>query len=114
MASVEDVLSEVPAMPNPVLDVTQDEVGFSAEVSVERYLAVDEYEAFSDACLRLAPVVCVDGVYEVRGLVSVDEDTLWVYVHEVGPGPYGPAREGAARDLLGHLWRVIHEAASAG
>ena len=114
MANVEGVLIDVPTMPKPVLDVDQDEVGFSAELSVERDLAVREYEAFSDACRRLAPVVRVDGEFEVRGLVSVDEETLWVYVHEVGPGSYGPAREGAALDLLKDLWRVIHEAAAAG
>jgi hypothetical protein len=114
MASLEDVLTELPALPNPVLDVDQDEVGFSAELSVKRDLAVHEYDAFSDACRRLAPAVRVDGEFEVRGLVSVDEETLWVYVHEVGPGSYGPAREGAALDLLKDLWRVIHEAAAAG
>lgn len=85
VASVEAVLSEVPAMPNPVLDVTQDEVGFSAEASVERHLAGHENAAFSDACLGLAPVARVDGVSVVRGL-----------------------------DLLKHPWRAIHEATAAG
>jgi hypothetical protein len=111
--NVEDVLTEVPTMPNPVLDVAQDDAGYSAEVSVERDLAVNEYQAFSDACLQLAPAVTIDGEAELRGLVSVDEDTLWVYVHEVGPGSYGPVRERAARDLLEDLWRAIHEAAAA-
>jgi hypothetical protein len=111
--NVEGVLTEVPAMPVPVLEVAQDDEGYSAEVSVERDLAVNEYQAFSDACLRLAPAVTIDGEQEVRGLVSVDEDTLWVYVHDVGPGLYGPDRERVDRDLLEVLWRAIHEAAAA-
>jgi hypothetical protein len=114
VASVEGVLNEMPAMPMPKSDVAQDDAGYSVEVSVDRTLAVDEYEVFSDACLRMAPVVRVDGEHEVRGLVSVDEDTLWVYVHEVGPESYGPVRERAALDLLEDLWRGIHEAAATG
>jgi hypothetical protein len=112
VATVEGVLIELPAMPLPVLDVAQDDAGYSAELSVERDLSVREFESFSDASLRLSPVVRVDGQHEVRGLVSLDDDTLWVYVHEVGPGSYGPDRERAARDLLEHLWRAIHEAAA--
>jgi hypothetical protein len=112
LSSVIGVLIELPAIPQPVLDVAQDDDGYSAELSVERDLSPHEYEAFSDACLRLLPVVKVDGAHEVRGLVSVDEDTLWVYVHELGPGRYGREQEKAARDLLEHLWLAIHEASS--
>jgi hypothetical protein len=103
----------VPALPEPDLDLAQDPDGYSAELSVERDLAIREIGAFSAACLHLRPVACVSGESEVRGLVSVDDETLWVYVHEVGPGKYGPTQANAARDLLEHLWRTVHEAAAA-
>jgi len=107
------VVNDVPTLPPSHADIVQDSAGYSAEFTVERDLANCEIEAFSAACLQLMPVVSVQGLSEVRGLVSVDDDTLWVYVHEVGPGPFDAGREVAARDLLEHLWTVIHEAARA-
>jgi hypothetical protein len=106
------MLVELPAMPSPALDVAHDDVGYSAELSIERDLAVREFDAFSDACLLLTPIVRRDGEHEFRGLVSVDEDTLWLYVHAMGPGTYAPERDAAARRLLSDLWRAIHEAAA--
>lgn len=104
---------DVPALPQPDVDVFQDSEGFSAELTVERDLDIREIDAFREACIRLMPVVSVDGQSQERGLVSVDDDTLWVYVHAIGPGRYDSVRESAARDLLAHLWTVIHEAAAA-
>jgi hypothetical protein len=113
VTTVEDVLIELPSLPQPDIDIAQDDDGYSAEVSVERSLSLDEVNAFSEACRRLAPAIAVDGEHELRGLVSVDDETLWVYVHEVGPGPYGAQRELAAHALLERLWRSVHEAAAA-
>ena len=112
MATVEGVLVDVPTIPTPVLDIAQDEEGYSAELSAERDLSAGEYNAISDACLRLGPVTQVNGQHEVRGLVSVDEDTLWVYVHQVGPGRFGPPEEQTARALLEQLWSAVHVAAT--
>lgn len=113
LATVEAVLIDVPALPEPDVDLAQDPDGFSAELSVERDLAIREIDSFSTACLGLAPVATVSGSHELRGLVSVDDETLWVYVHEIGPGVFGPAQESAAHDLLEQLWRRVHEAAVA-
>jgi hypothetical protein len=113
VTTVEDVLIELPSLPRPDIDIAQDDDGYSAEVSVERSLSLDEVNAFSEACRRLAPAIAVDGEHQFRGLVSVDDETLWVYVHEVGPGPYGAQRELAAHALLERLWRSVHEAAAA-
>ena len=62
-------------MPSPELDVAQDETGYSAEVTLELDLAVSEFDAFSEACLHVSPIVRVEGEHRLRGLVSVDEDT---------------------------------------
>jgi len=112
VTTVESVLIELPALPTPQSDVVQESGGYSAELSVERELSESERDAFSEAVLRLAPVIRTVGESEVRGLVSVDEDTLWVYVHEVGPGRYGEPQRAAARALAEELWRTVHEAAT--
>jgi hypothetical protein len=44
--------------------------------------------------------------------VSVDDETLWVYVHAVGPGPYDAVAEVGARSLLQRLWTDVHRSAS--
>ncbi len=111
-ASVEVVLIELPALPQPRTDVVRDVAGYSAEMSVEREVAAHEVEAVSAAALSLMPIVRIDGEHEVRGLVSLDDATLWVYVHSIGPGEYGQDRQDEARSLLEHLWRLVHEASA--
>jgi hypothetical protein len=113
LTSVDVVLRELPTMPRPELDVAQDDTGYSAEVTLERHLAISEFDAFTDACLHVPPIVRDEGEHRLRGLASVDEDALWLYVHAMGPGRFGPAQDAAARDLLADLWRVIHEAVAA-
>jgi hypothetical protein len=104
---------DLPLLPSPESDVVQEEDGYSAEVSVERELTESEWAAFSDAVRGLAPVVRVAGAHEVRGLVSLDDDTLWVSVHDVGPGPYDADRQAEDRRLIEELWREVHAAAGA-
>ena len=83
------------------------------ELSAERSLSAAEYDSVSDVCLALVPVMRSTGDHEMRGLASVDEDALWVYVHSVGPGLFTPQHEAAARELLGQLWRDVHAGSGA-
>lgn len=113
MTTVETVLIEIPGLPQPRTDVVRDDAGYSAELSVERELSDHEVGVLGEAALRLRPVVRIDGAHESRGLVSVDDDTLWVYVHSIGPGEFGVDRQMTARALLEHLWELVHEASTA-
>ncbi|MEI6361428.1 MAG: hypothetical protein WCP95_04785 [Actinomycetes bacterium] len=110
MTTVESVMLELPAMPELVQDVVQDAEGYDMELSAERRLSALEAESFGAAVLSMSPVVRVDESKRARGLVSVDDETLWVYVHSVGPGRFGPEEEAESRELLAELWREIHEA----
>jgi hypothetical protein len=104
------VMLELPTLPDLQLDVVQDVEGFDVELSAERQLNVVEADLFSSAVLTLAPVVRSEGDRLARGLVSVDDETLWVYVHSAGPGRFGTSEEAEARSLVEELWRGIHEA----
>jgi hypothetical protein len=112
MINVDVVLIELPRLPNPHIDVQQDFEGFSAELYVDRDLGEVEADAYGAAALSMAPYVHVDGPFETRGLVSVDDETLYVYVHAVGPGVFGQAEQDSARALLSALWESVHEAAA--
>ena len=103
----------LPAIPDPVSDLVIDAEGFSVELSVQRDLSDDEATSFADAATRIPPVVTIAGHREIRGLVAVEDDTLFIYVHEVGPGPYDAAAADAARNVLDALWHDAHLAASA-
>lgn len=105
--------SDTNTLPNVACDVVQDPEGFSAELSVECVLEADQVMAFSVAARAMAPVVDRDGQREIRGLVSLDEQSLWVYVHAVGPGRYDSVVEGASRQLLSRLWDDVHRLARA-
>ena len=112
MASVDLVVIGRPALPSPHSDVALDSEGYSAESSVEYALADQDVAAFTEASRRTSTVVWVEGRHQARGLVSVDEGTMWVCVHSVGPGSYGAEQERLASRLLEHLWTSVHEAAN--
>jgi hypothetical protein len=101
---------ELPALPEFALDVVQEPEGFDVELSAERQLNVVEADLFGSAVLTMTPIVRSEGDRLARGLVSVDDETLWVYVHAAGPGRFGSAEEAEARALLEELWRRIHQA----
>jgi hypothetical protein len=107
------VVTYANTLPAVTCDVVEDPEGFSAELSVESDLAAGQVEAFSAAALAMGVAVTVDHGRKIRGLVSVDDQTLWVYVHAVGPGGYDPAVEASARHLLATLWDDIHRRAHA-
>jgi hypothetical protein len=102
----------LPALKNTTWDVLSDDQGFSAEGSAERPLECVELERFETAAAGMAPVVRAYGRVQVRGMATIDEDTLWVYVHAVGPGPYDESAARAAEGVLTDLWRAIHTAAA--
>lgn len=102
----------LPALANTTWDVVSDDQGFSAEGSAERDLAADEIASFETAAAHMAPVVRTFGQLQVRGMATVDDDTLWVYVHAVGPGPHDESAARAAEGVLMDLWSAIHAAAA--
>jgi hypothetical protein len=102
----------LPALTNTTWDVVSEDEGFSVEGSAERALAGDEIEAFETAAAGMAPAVRAHGQMRIRGIATIDEDTLWVYVHAVGPGPYDDGAARAAEGLLTDLWSAIHTAAA--
>lgn len=102
----------LPALANTNWDVVSDDQGFSAEGSAERALAPDELAAFETAAARMPPIVRGQGELKIRGMATVDDDTLWVYVHAVGPGPYDESAARAAEGALTDLWGAIHTAAA--
>ena len=105
------VASEISTPPRPVCDVVQDEAGYSAELSVEWPLEVNEVAAFEDAASGLPPTVSSRDGQVIRGLVSVDDETLFVYVHATGPGRYDTAAAASAEQVLDGLWRLVQEQA---
>jgi hypothetical protein len=106
------VIESPPASAETAWDVVAEAEGFSAEGSLERELGVDELADFETATAELPPVVRDVGPIRIRGMATVDDETLWVYVHAVGPGPFDDRAAQAAERVLGDLWRAIHEAAA--
>jgi hypothetical protein len=93
-------------------DVVSDVEGFSAEGSLERDLDLSELEAFETAAAEMPPVVRTVGPIRIRGMATVDDETLWVYVHAGGPGPFDDSACKAADGVLTYLWSAIHAAAA--
>ncbi len=102
----------LPAIGECVWDVISDVEGFSAEGSAERDLEPHELEAFETAAAQLPPVLRDVGQVRIRGMATVDDETLWVYVHAVGPGPFDAAASRAAESARADLWSAIHTAAA--
>jgi hypothetical protein len=102
----------LPALANTTWDVVSDDQGFSAEGSAERDLAADEIATFETAAAHMPPIVRGHGELQIRGMATVDDGTLWVYVHAVGPGPYDESAARAAEAALMDLWGAIHTAAA--
>lgn len=93
-------------------DVVSDVEGFSAEGSLERDLDLSELEAFETAAAEMPPVVRTVGPMRIRGMATVDDETLWVYVHAVGPGSFDDGASAVAEGVLAYLWGAIHSAAA--
>ena len=102
----------LPAPAETTWDVVSEVEGFSAEGSAERDLDSSELPAFETAAAELPPVVRAVGSTTIRGMATVDDDSLWVYVHAVGPGPFDEVASLAAEALLTDLWSAIHMAAA--
>ena len=102
----------LPAIGECAWDVISDAEGFSAEGSAERDLEPHELEAFETAAAQLPPVLRDVGQMRIRGMATVDDETLWVYVHAVGPGPFDAAASRAAESARAELWSAIHTAAA--
>jgi hypothetical protein len=108
VATVKDVVTDFFTLPDPAFDVVEDPEGFSAELTVECQLEPRQSMTVSAAVLEMDPVIEVDGEREIRGQVSIDDETLWLYVHAVGPGAYDPNAGAAARHVLEQLWDDLH------
>ena len=106
------MIDVLPTLPEVTWDVVLDGDGYSAEASAERELSMDEVAAFETASARLRPVVRVGVDREIRGMATVDDTTLWVYVHALGPGPCDDSVAGEAQGMLVDLWRTIHMSAA--
>lgn len=102
----------LPRVGDRTWDVVTDVEGFSAEGSLERDLEVSELEAFETAAAELPPVVRTVDRMTIRGMATVDDETLWVYVHVVGPGTFDDAALRGAEAVLTQLWSAIHTAAA--
>ena len=102
----------LPAVGDCSWDVVADVEGFSAEGSVERDLEPSELVSFETAAARMPPAVRTLGAVRIRGMATVDDEALWVYVHAVGPGPFDENAAEAAEELLADLWTAIHTAAA--
>ena len=102
----------LPAPADTTWDVVAEVEGFSAEGSAERDLDASELPAFAAAAAQLPPAVRSVGSITIRGMATIDDDTLWVYVHAVGPGAFDEVASGAAEDLLADLWSAIHMSAA--
>jgi hypothetical protein len=102
----------LPRVGDRTWDVVTDVEGFSAEGSLERDLEPSELEAFETAAAELPPVVRNVGGVTIRGMATVDDETLWVYVHAVGPGQFDDTALRAAEAVLTHLWSAIHSGAA--
>ena len=112
VATVRVMSLVLPPLPEPTLDVVEDPEGFSAELSVERELSLEEIDAFEQAAASLPPVVLAESGRQFRGMATIDDDVLWVYVHATGPGPCDERALARARDLARNLWSSIHSAAA--
>ncbi len=99
------------ASPLPVLewDVVEDPDGFSAEIVVDRPLGALELEAFSQAVRELPLIEAHVADVDLSAAAIVDEGTLWLSVHAVGPGRCESAVSAAAEELLRDRWHEIHE-----
>lgn len=104
--------SVLPVIGGITWDVVSDVEGYSAEGSAERALDPSELDAFEFAGAHLPPAARAVGPVRIRGMATVDDDTLWVYVHTVGPGPFDGTSRREAEDLLAELWSAIHTAAA--
>jgi hypothetical protein len=102
----------LPAPSDVAWDVVLDGGGFSAEASAERDLSPAELAAFEAATARLRPVVRAESGNELRGMATVDEGALWVYVQAIGPGTCDEAIARAAREMVADLWHSVHIAAA--
>ena len=100
----------LPRVGDRTWDVVTDVEGFSAEGSLERDLEPSELEAFETAAAEMPPVVRMMGELRVRGMATVDDETLWVYVHVVGPGSFD---DDALRQTLENLVRHAAPATTA-
>lgn len=104
--------SVLPAIGDRTWDVVSDVEGYSAEGSVERDLDLGELAAFETAAAQMPPVVRTVGPIRIRGMATIDDETLWVYVQAVGPGPFDEVASAAADEVLADLWAAIHTAAA--
>lgn len=104
--------SVLPAIGERTWDVVSDVEGYSAEGSIQRDLDASELAAFETAAAQMPPVVRVVGSIRVRGMATVDDETLWVYVQAVGPGGFDDVASRAAEEVLTDLWSAIHTAAA--
>jgi hypothetical protein len=103
----------LPPLPDVPLDVVQDDEGFSAELSIDRELSFREMAVFEAAAVHLPRVFRTEGQRRFRGMATIDDETLWVYVHVTGPGRCDQSAADGVRDMAAGLWTSIHAAAAA-
>jgi len=97
----------LPPLPEPILDAVEDIDGFSAELRIELELPLEDVEVFASVIDRIPPVSRAEGKRTYRGMATIDEDTLWVYVHTTGPGRCDQGAWDGSRALAAELWNSI-------
>lgn len=88
-------------------DVVQDVEGFSAEATVEHEMTISEAERMTEVAGHLAPAVRESGSLHVRGSVTIDDSSLWVAAHVLGPGRFDDTAREAALRMLDELWDTV-------
>jgi hypothetical protein len=102
----------LPSISDRTWDVVSDVEGYSAEGSIQRDLDPTELADFEAAAAQMPPIVRTVGPIRIRGMATVDDETLWVFVQAVGPGPFDDDASQAAEEALADLWGAIHTAAA--
>ena len=98
----------LPAIPELTWDLIEDPEGFSAEITADLELSPAEIDAFHRAVTEAGQVVEIVHEAEVRGAAILDEDTLWLVVHAIGPGRFDRTVASVADEVLRQQWNAVH------
>ena len=85
-----------------------DDVGFTVDVWAERETDDVETAKLEGPAALLSGVVLTRRPYLARGLVTVDDDGLWVSVEVMSEGEYDAEVTTFARQWFDDLWDAVH------
>lgn len=84
-----------------------DDLGFTVDVWAEHEIDGGEAAALAGPAQLLSGVVLTRKPFVTRGLVTVDDDALWVSVEVVGEGDYDGEVAIFARQWFDDLWDAV-------